>query len=259
MEFDIREIAGEQEMEELIKLQEEVGGLPPKDTMSPITLSALLSQNPRVGLVLGAFHQGRMVGFSVGMGTMEPGLTLGHMLGVIPAYRNTGVGHALVLDFFDKAREIGCQRVANTYEPLEGRNAHLYLNKMNARGVRYKKAYYYIQEGIHQGMPQDRLLIVFHLDDIRDRSSELEPLSQALDRYPTATAEHMPQAEAVLLEIPADLRSLQKTDPQAVLDWRMGTRQVFEEYINQRGMCVRSLYSQEIDGARRSFYLLSQD
>ena len=92
MELEIRNLHSPEEMEELIRLQAIVGGLPPKDTMSPITLTALSMEKPRTGWVMGAFLQGRMVGFNLVMATTEPNLAYGHMLGVLPEYRDAGRG-----------------------------------------------------------------------------------------------------------------------------------------------------------------------
>lgn len=257
MEFEIREVEGQTEVEEVVRLQQDIWDLPLKDTMSPITLTAMLSRQPRTGLLLGGFHKGRMVAFCVGFGTMEPGVILGHMLGVVEEFRDSGIGGDLLMRFFDVCRELGCKQVYNTYEPLEGRNAHLYLNKWNACGVGYKKAYY-AQTGINSGIPLDRLIIIFGLNEMQNGPDKLEPLSQILTRYPVATTSKMPEADKVLVEIPSDLRSLQVEDSNLALTWRMETRKLFDEYINNRGMIVRNLYSQEIDGLRRNFYLLSR-
>ncbi|MBI4775479.1 MAG: hypothetical protein HY788_15120 [Deltaproteobacteria bacterium] len=55
MDFEIRELSRPDELEDVIKLQAVVGGLPPKDTMSPITLRVLTSDRPRTGWVSGAY------------------------------------------------------------------------------------------------------------------------------------------------------------------------------------------------------------
>ena len=94
------------------------------------------------------------------------------------------------------------------------------------------------------------------LHNVRNRSKELEPLAQALARYPVATPDHMPQADAVLVEIPPDIHGLIDKDPAAAGRFRMDTRRVLGEYLNERGMVAGRLYTGDIDGKRRSFYLV---
>jgi hypothetical protein len=58
------------------------------------------------------------------------------------------------------------------------------------------------------------------------------------------------------VEIPGDLRGLQAQDASAALKWRVDTRTIFEEYINQRGMIGVRFFSGLDGDRRRSFYLL---
>jgi hypothetical protein len=46
VEFEIRELRHPDELKDVVGLQALVGGLPPEDTMSPITLTALSMNRP---------------------------------------------------------------------------------------------------------------------------------------------------------------------------------------------------------------------
>lgn len=255
MEFEIRELRHPDELKEVVRLQALVGGLPPEDTMSPITLTALSIDRPRVGWVLGAYHGQKMISFLVALATAEPGAAYGHMVGVDPEYRDSRVGLQMLARNFDQFRRDGICKCYTTFEPLESRNAHIYINRLGGRGVAYKKEYYYIHSGLHQGMPQDRLLVALDVTHDPSGDTAISP-KEALDRYPVASPENMPEAPAVLLEIPGDLRRLQKEDPDAALAFRMDTRAVFEEYLENRGMAAEEFVSDLSNGKRRSFYLL---
>jgi len=256
MDFEIRELRHPDELEDVIRLQAEVGGLPPKDTMSPITLTALTLDHPRTGWVLGAYHDGIMISFIIGLATTESGVAYGHMFGVREAYRDRGVGLQMVLRIHDAYRQSGIRKVYSSFEPLESRNAHLYLNKLGGRCVQYKTAYYHLDSGLHHGMPQDRFLLETDIDNAHTGKPEFGSLSDVLDRFPTASPEHMPEADAVLVEIVGDLRRVQVEDPGRALAWRMNTRPIFEEYINNRGMVADHFFSDRLDGEQRGFYLL---
>lgn len=256
MEFEIRELRHPDELRDVIKLQAAVGGLPPEDTMSPITLSAMTMDRPRVGWVLGAYHGKKMISFLVALATAEPGAAFGHMVGVLKGYQNSSVGRQILQRNFELFRRDGISRVYTTFEPLESRNAHIYINKMGGRGIVYKEAHYYIDSGLHQGMPQDRLLVELDVNYDPASSGATDSLPGDLESYPIATAESMPEAQVVLMEIPADVQGLKKEDPAGALAWRMNTRAVFQEYMNHRGMVAEAFFSGIIDGKRRSFYRL---
>ncbi len=256
MEIEIRELSHPDELKDVIQLQAMVGGLPPADTMSPITLTALTIDRPRVGWALGAFHDQKMISFLISLATAEPGAAYGHMLGVHPEYQNGSVGFQMLHRNFELFRKEGISRCYTTFEPLESRNAYIYLNRLGGHGIAYKKAHYYIASGIHQGMPQDRLLVELDVKYDPSQDPELTSQENVLDRYPIVSPESMPEAQAVLLEIPGDLRRLQEEDPTSALAFRMRTRTVFEEYLDHRGMVVEAFLSDVINEKRRSFYLL---
>jgi predicted GNAT superfamily acetyltransferase len=106
-------------------------------------------------------------------------------------------------------------------------------------------------------MPQDRLLVELDVDKVLTRNKDDSP-GHAPDRYPIATPENMPEAQAVLVEIPPDLRRLQAEDPASALDYRMRTRTVFEEYLDRRDMTAEAFFSEVLNEKRRSFYLLCE-
>jgi len=255
MHFEIRELHGAKDIKGVIDLQEKIGGLPPRDTMSPITLAALTMQHPRIGWVLGGFDGDTMAGFFVGMAAASPGLAFGHMMGVLNEYRDTGLGAQLLHVAAKWFARSGMRRICWTYEPLESRNAHLYINKLGARCVTYLKDHYLLDSGIHHGMPQDRLLLEVDLPVNMGARHKPVLLGQVIDRYPIAQPGALPSGDEILLEIPGDLRRLQARDATTALRWRMESRGLFEECINQRKMTADRFYT-GLDGEqRRSFYL----
>ena len=257
MEFEYREITKD-EFDEFIDLQAIVGGLPPRDTMSPITLSVMSVKDPRVGWLSGAFHDGRMIGFINAFATTRPGTVFGHMLGVLPEYRDASVGHDLLLFSFEQYKKSDMRKVCWTYEPLESRNSHLYLNKLGGRIISYFKGHYRLDTGLHHGMPQDRFLIEFDMYNDAGRPRGQKTIEEALANFPLADQASLPQVEAVLVEIPGNLREIQARDETKMLDWRMRTRGIFDEYINTRGLQAVELFSDRADDQRRSFILLKR-
>jgi predicted GNAT superfamily acetyltransferase len=258
MGLEIRELGTPEELEEVVRLQMEVGGLPERHVTSPTTLKVMTLEYPRVGWVLGAFEDGRMVGFTTAFATREPDTVLGFMLAVDPACQNQGAGRLLLQREWEMHRSHGVKRVCWTYEPLEARNAHLYLNKMGARGVGYVENYYYLDTGLHAGLPQDRLLVEARLDQEHGGGAPPLPLEEALERWPVARAGQLPEADEVLAEIPLRVHELLDADPQAARAARLETRAVLGHYLNGRGYAAVALHRGEGPEGPRALYRLAR-
>ncbi len=96
------------------------------------------------------------------------------------------------------------------------------------------------------------------MDNDAGRPRGQKTCEQALEDFPLASQGSLPQAEAVLVEIPGNLREIQNRNETEMLEWRMRTRVVFDEYINNRGLQVVELFSSKVDGQRRSYLLLKR-
>lgn len=257
MSLEVRALKRPPEIAQAIEVQAQVWGLTPHDTMSPITLTALCQDYPRTGWLLGGFLEERLVGLAVIMATTEPGLVYGHMLGVLPEHQSGGLGWRLLRASLDLLERQGARRACWTFEPLEARNAHLYLNRLGGQAMDYHQDHFQLGPDYSHGLPLDRFLYILELARRQDHGRLLEPLEQALVTWPQARPGHIPEAPHLLLEIPPDLAGLLKSDPAAARRWRAHTRQVLEECLGARGMVADRLYSGQVAGRRRCFYRLS--
>jgi predicted GNAT superfamily acetyltransferase len=122
------------------------------------------------GHVLGAFDGDRMVGFAYGIPGFRNGHSYvhSHMLGVLEAYRNTGVGRALKLFQRDIALKQGVELIEWTFDPLEIKNAYLNIEKLGAITRRYTLNQYGITTSpLQAGLPTDRLYAEWWLNSKR--------------------------------------------------------------------------------------------
>ena len=79
------------------------------------------------GQALGAFDNGRMVAFCMAIPGLKPGgksYLHSHMLGVLPEYRDFGLGRRLKLRQRDDALAAGIELIEWTFDPLETKNAY---------------------------------------------------------------------------------------------------------------------------------------
>jgi predicted GNAT superfamily acetyltransferase len=110
------------------------------------------------GLVLGAFEDGRLVGFLSAI----PGVRRGapywhsHMLAVTAAHRDSGIGTRLKVAQKDEALRRGIRLIEWTFDPLVSRNAYLNIEKLGVIVRRYYPDFY--------GPESDRLLAEWWLD-----------------------------------------------------------------------------------------------
>ena len=119
------------------------------------------------GQVLGAFagegavgDPARMVGFAMGLPGYRSGRAYlhSHMLAVLPAYRNAGLGRRLKLAQRSDALKRGFGLMEWTFDPLEIKNAYLNLHRLGAICLRYQEDFYGPSSSpLQGGLPTDRL------------------------------------------------------------------------------------------------------
>lgn len=112
------------------------------------------------GQVIGAFDGETIVGFAMSL----PGFRNGHpylhshMLAVLPAYRNAGLGRRLKLAQRDDALARGFDLMEWTFDPLEIKNAYLNIARLGAIVRRYEPDFYGPSSSpLQGGLPTDRL------------------------------------------------------------------------------------------------------
>jgi predicted GNAT superfamily acetyltransferase len=112
------------------------------------------------GQVLGAFNGDTMVGFAMSLPGFRDGHAYlhSHMLAVLPAYRNAGLGRRLKLAQRDDAIARGFDLMEWTFDPLEIKNAYLNIARLGAIVRRYEPDFYGPSSSpLQGGLPTDRL------------------------------------------------------------------------------------------------------
>ncbi|GAB1478672.1 GNAT family N-acetyltransferase [Paracoccaceae bacterium] len=152
------------------------------------------------GLVGGAFAEGRLLGYIFGFPTRTPQVQHSHRLAVLVEARGMGLGLRLKQYQRDWCLARGITHVRWTFDPLRATNAALNIHRLGARATTYLVDYYGEMEGINRGIPSDRLMADWYLND---------PCVAAI-----AAGARLPSAPASLrLPIPADITALLASDP----------------------------------------------
>src|SRR5574341_27583 len=197
----------------------------------------LLAASGAGGRVLGAFiPNGRLVGFCYGFAGVRGDRTLfySHMAGVLPEFRDQGIGFRLKQAQREAALAAGFTWMVWTYDPLQAGNAYFNLHKLGAESRRYIVNYYgEMRDELNRGTDSDRLEVDWWL---RDRRVDALTRDEAPARGESSAQGEAgagggeatgPSGDMVRIDVPPDITSLRRRDPATAAWWRETTRRQF--------------------------------
>ncbi|MGB9612101.1 MAG: GNAT family N-acetyltransferase [Bryobacteraceae bacterium] len=222
--IEIRKLSGLDELNEAVRLQKEIWGFADIELL-PLRLFVVAQKVG--GQTLGAFDGPRMVGFLLAV----PGLKQGtpylhsHMMGVLPEYRNLGVGRRLKLAQREEALSRGIRLIEWTFDPLELKNAFFNIERLGAIVRRYVlNQYGTTSSPLHGGLPTDRCVAEWHLASPRV-AAIVE--GRRPERGPVAAR----------IAIPANIAEIRASDPQKAREIQAEASEKFMQYFD-RGLAV---------------------
>jgi predicted GNAT superfamily acetyltransferase len=166
-ELSICQLSKLEEFADIITLQKEIWGY---SEIELLPIRFFIVANKIGGQVLGAFDGSKMVAFCIcipGLKTKQPlaedkvghHYLHSHMLGVLPMYRNTGVGRQMKLRQREYALAEDVPLIEWTFDPLEIKNAFFNIERLGAIIRRYvHNQYGTTTSPLHGGLPTDRLV-----------------------------------------------------------------------------------------------------
>jgi predicted GNAT superfamily acetyltransferase len=232
----------------VVDLEQEIWG--PGYT-EPVPVPILAVTVKRGGILIGAFADGRMIGFVYSLAGLKDGRPTqwSHMAGVVSAFRSAGVGHRLKLLQRDRALQMGLDLIEWTYDPLQAMNAHLNFSKLGVVVEEYEENVYGAsQSPLHKGNPTDRFVAEWRIAEphvVRRLSAvgvplaaqEIAGIQRAIGVVP-AGEWHEPgelsldlDDRRLLVEIPIGFTEMLAQAPDLALAWRMATRRIFTTYF----------------------------
>ena len=258
--MQIRKIESLAEMREVERLQREIWGV---DDLEVYPALALKPQTEVGGILIGAFDEGRMVGFVFGFPGILDGETIIHsdMLGISEGHRSHNLGYLLKLAQRDAAIERGVKRITWTFDPLQSRNAHFNFSKLGVIADRYYVDYYGVTSSFLHRFGTDRLWVTWLLKSERVES-RIEGKRRAvrdLDQLPHLVrvgealepiAEDAIRESQLIIEIPGELNTNHER-------WREATRAAFTSALDA-GYVVEEFYVNEREGQKIGSYLLQR-
>ena len=157
--IEIHQLTQLDEFAAVVKLQREIWGF---DDVELLPQRLFVVADKIGGQILGAFDQGKMVAFCLGI----PGLKAGgkhyihsHMMGVLAPYRNSGLGRRLKLEQRNWALNRDVDLIEWTFDPLQIKNAFFNIERLGVIIRRYVHNQYGTTSSVlHGGLPTDRLV-----------------------------------------------------------------------------------------------------
>ncbi|MGB0522847.1 MAG: hypothetical protein ACPGJS_07795 [Flammeovirgaceae bacterium] len=266
--MDVRKVESQQEFLEVVEIEKAAWGF---DNLLESTPPHVMQASNKVGgLVLGAFHQNQMVGFCHTIPAFDSTLKAYHhmhSLGIYPHAKALHPGFAILAAHRLASLKMKVDKVTWTFDPLEARNANLYIRKVGAVVETPYIANMYGESllgGINAGIPADRLIATWHLHESRvaDRLNGVNLPSLALQQlqtnYPMLNFHDEKQEipnQSFALEIPADFQALKLENLKKALQIRITIRKVMTQALNH-GRRIVDFHSVLKGNERRNFYII---
>jgi len=276
MDTKIEQLTSRQAFSACERLQRE---LIRHDHQQIIPSSLLAAIHRSGGIILGAYdiaiEPPRLVGCLIDLPPADKPtsfcVTLLH--NVRKEARNHGIGYQLRV-----AERVECQEkeldfISWTIDPLYGIEAHLTLNKLGATALSYRREYFSgmadsskqgfitdqlevewwinsprVSATVDHGKPPPQFRIGFEQMEVVTKTTLVNTVTRRL-----AQIESRPTSDYLLFEIPTYLEPLQTHYPELTQDWRLKTRDAFENFFHQ-GYVISAF----VHEAGRSFHLFER-
>jgi predicted GNAT superfamily acetyltransferase len=214
--IEVRALTAHADLEEAVRLQREIWGFAEIELL-PVRLFVVATKVG--GQVFGAFDGPRMIGFLLAIPGLKPGgasYLHSHMMGVLPEYRNQGVGRMLKLRQREDAIASGVDLVEWTFDPLELKNAFFNIERLGAIVRRYVlNQYGTTSSHLHGGLPTDRCVAEWHVSTNR--------VARII------AGERHPEEVQARIEVPQDIAQWRIDEPKRA---REEQQRISDEFVN---------------------------
>jgi len=239
--IEVRPLAAHSEMKDAVRLQQEIWGF---EEVELIPLRMFVVASKVGGQVFGAFDGARMVGFCLSVPGLKPGgktYLHSHMLGVLPDYRDAGVGRQLKLAQRDEALTRVINLIEWTFDPLEIKNAFFNVERLGAIVRRFVVNQYGMTTSrLHTGLPTDRCIAEWWIATPRAAAIS------AGRQFPRNPVE-------ARIAIPSNIANLRSRDPERAREVQQEAGAQFLKAFD-RGLAVIGFEKSDAAGT----YLLGQ-
>lgn len=186
------------------------------------------------GFLLGAYDDNEMVGMSFSY----PGFRnnkvylYSHMTGVIKNKKYSDVGYKLKMKQKELAIQYGYNLIAWTFDPMMSLNGYFNLNKLGALSRTYIDNFYgTMNDGLNRGVPTDRLVAEWYINDSYDKSYEKPEYINSIDDDNIYFNEI--KSDIIALRIFNNYAELKNDNLNKAIKIKLEYRKIFHELLNK--------------------------
>jgi len=239
--IEARQLTTHAQFVEAVRLQQKIWGFEDIELL-PVRLFVVATKVG--GHAFGAYDGDRMIGFCLAIPGLKPGgkyYLHSHMLGVLPEYRNAGVGRKLKLAQRQEALQREIPLIEWTFDPLEIKNAFFNVERLGAIVRRYVlNQYGTTSSHLHGGLPTDRCIAEWWVSSPRaDAIINKHPF----ERNPTEFR----------ISVPADIAEIRTKDYKRAREIQL---RISEQFLEQFGKGLAVIGFERSDDA--GTYLLGK-
>ena len=232
--IEIRPLRQFEEFAEAVRLQQIIWGF---GDFEMLPLRSFVVYGKIGGQLFGAYDGDEMVAFCIAVPGIKPGprpYLHSHMLGVLPAYQNTGIGRRVKLRQREEALERGIELIEWTFDPLELKNAFFNLERLGAVVRRYSENQYGVTASpLHGGLPTDRCIAEWWIDSPRVRA--------------VLAGEAVARRAEERIVFPADIARIRSDEPGRAREIQKTNGEKFQRAF-ERGLAVTGFERSEAEG-----------
>jgi predicted GNAT superfamily acetyltransferase len=239
--IEARQLTTHAQFVDAVRLQQKIWGFEDIELL-PVRLFVVATKVG--GHAFGAYDGDRMIGFCLAIPGLKPGgkyYLHSHMLGVLPEYRNAGVGRKLKLAQRQEALQREIPLIEWTFDPLEIKNAFFNVERLGAIVRRYVlNQYGTTSSHLHGGLPTDRCIAEWWV-----ASPRVEAIinKQPFERNPTEGR----------ISVPVDIAEIRTNDYKRAREIQLG---ISEQFLDQFGKGLAVIGFERSDDA--GTYLLGK-
>ena len=239
--IEVRPLTSLPDLKEAVRLQQVIWGF---EEIELIPLRLFVVATKVGGHAFGGFDGKRMVGFCLAIPGIKPGPKTylhSHMLGVLPEYRDSGVGRMLKLAQREEALSRNIDLIEWTFDPLEIKNAYFNIERLGVVVRRYvENQYGTTSSHLHGGLPTDRCIPQWWIASPR---AQAIIAGKPFDRGPIQER----------IAVPSDIAAIRSEDSRRAREIQRSISEQFQSCFN-RDLAVVGFERSELAGT----YLLSE-
>ncbi len=261
----IRLLKGLAEFQECERIQKAVWGA------VGVASELLIVTQKYGGIVLGAFVDGRCVGFLYSFLARRHGRLIhwSHQMAVRASFRDRGLGFQMKMAHRRYALHQGIDSICWTFDPLQSRNAALNIRRLGGQAEDYlPDCYGHFPSLIEKGLPSDRLVVNWRIGSaavarrLRGERPTIDSARLPLVNHTRRAGRFLVNQSVssglrqprLLVEIPTNTDAMRARRLDLARRWRIDTRTIFQKYFHAGYNVVDAVVPET--NAGRFFYVL---